>query len=714
MDGLTPPSGFRALPDEAPLAMPVQSLRAKPTRSPRPASSPRLIGARRLLIIGGAIALTGIGAWQTKLVLAANGLTPLAAIMLLLFVALFAWIALSFVSAIAGFVSLLAGGGRRLIDVAAPMPTTRTALLMPCYNENPTRVMRGLHAIRDSLCEAGVGDAFDIFILSDSTDPEIWIAEEAGFLTLRRSLGAGHLFYRRRTKNTARKAGNIADWVTRWGGAYEQFLILDADSLMEGETLRQLVSAMQAHPDVGIIQTLPVLTGGTTLFARLQQFAGRVYGPMIAHGIAWWHGAEGNYWGHNAMIRTRAFSEAAGLPDLPGEKPFGGHILSHDFIEAAFLRRAGWAVQMMPALTGSYEESPPGLLDLAVRDRRWCQGNLQHAKVLPARGLHWVSRLHLLTGIGSYITAPLWLLFMLTGVLIALRDRIVPPDYFPAGKALFPVWPVVDPVRAMWMFVATMALLLIPKLLGCIACLAGPDWRGTRGGARLFGGLLLETLCSGLLAPIVMLTQSADVVSILLGRDAGWNPQRRDGEPPRVVDIIRRYRGHTVTGICMAIVLWLISPPLAAWMSPIILGLGLSVPLVAWTSRDARPGLGLLRTPEESRPPRVRQRVAALGREAAEEPVAPLAIERLARDREFFAAHRSMLPPPRRQWIDPLNVPLLIGLAKLDEAPNLALAWSAMTREEQVACLADARALDVMERRAREIVPVKEAALSAT
>ena len=343
---------------------------------------------------------------------------------------------------------------------------------MPTYNEQPARIMAGLQAIWESLRDTGAADAFDLFILSDTTDPEIWIAEEAGFLALRdNTAGHAQIFYRRRPRNVARKSGNIAEWVTRFGGAYAQFLILDADSLMSGETLVRLAGAMERHPDVGLIQTLPIIIGATTLFARVQQFAGRVYGPLIAHGIAWWHGAEGNYWGHNAMIRTRAFAECAGLPELAGRKPFGGPIMSHDFVEAALMRRGGWAVHMVPGVRGSYEEVPPTLTDLAVRDRRWCQGNLQHLAVLPSRGLAAISRLHLLTGIGSYITAPLWLLFILTGILIAVQARFVLPDYFPQGKSLFPQWPVVDPVRAMWMFVGTMGLLLVPKLLGCIVIL---------------------------------------------------------------------------------------------------------------------------------------------------------------------------------------------------------------------------------------------------
>ena len=203
--------------------------------------------------------------------------------------------------------------------------------------------------------------------------------------------------------------------------------------------------------------------------------------------------------------------------------------MSHDFVEAALMRRGGWAVHMVPGVRGSYEEVPPTLTDLAVRDRRWCQGNLQHTAVLPTRGLHAISRLHLLTGIGSYITAPLWLLFILTGILIAVQARFVPPDYFPAGKSLFPQWPVIDPVRAMWMFVGTMALLLVPKLFGCIAILLrGAERRGCGGALRLFAGMLFETLIAGLIAPVVMLTQSIDVVAILLGRDSGWNAQRRE------------------------------------------------------------------------------------------------------------------------------------------------------------------------------------------
>ena len=706
MDSLTTRTDFRALPAETPIAMPVQSLRVAPARGSRLPSSPRGIAGRRLLVIGGAIALTGLGLWQMELVLAVNGLTPLAVVILVLFGGLFTWIALSFTSALAGFLSLLTGGGLWPVKGAATMPATRTALLMPCYNESPARVMAGLQAIWESLREAGADDVFDIFILSDTTDANAWVAEEAAFLALRQRTGSQRIFYRRRKQNVARKAGNIADWVKRWGGAYPQFLILDADSVMQAGTLLRLVMAMEAHPGIGLIQTLPIITGGSTLFARLQQFASRVYGPLIARGIAWWHGAEGNYWGHNAVIRTRAFADHAGLPELPGRKPFGGPILSHDFIEAALLRRAGWAVHMVPALAGSYEECPPNLIDLAVRDRRWCQGNLQHLAILPARGLHWVSRLHLLTGIASYLTAPLWLLFLLASILITLQARFVLPDYFPnVGKSLFPVWPVIDPVRAMWMFVGTMGLLLMPKLLGFLVVLAhGAERRGCGGGLRLLAGLLLETLISGLLAPVVMLTQSAAVVAIFAGRDSGWKPQRRDDGALPVGETVRRYRGHTILGVATGCTAWLVSPSLALWMSPVVLGLALAIPLALWTGRrGAFARTGLLRIPEELQPPAVLARATSLAREFARAEQGALALpDRLLRDPALLSAHRDMLPPARTRWTDPVEVPLLTGCVKLAEAPDLAMAWGAMSRDERITCLADAEALDLIIVRAGE------------
>ena len=494
------PVDTATLPPETPLEMPVQRLRgrpAPPTR--RPLTSPGGMFWRRAFVMIIAIAMTIEAAREMLRVLDVGGFTMAIGGLLVLFVALFAWIAFSFASTLGGFVSCLMRGGLRLgITRAGPRPSLsgRTALLMPTYNESPARVMAGLRAIIESIAGTGTASHFDVFILSDTTDPAVATQEREAFAALRIAVqGSGTVFYRRRDKNTERKAGNIADWVRRFGGAYPQMLILDADSVMTGDSIVRLAAAMEQHDDVGLIQTLPIVVNGTTLFARMQQFAGRVYGPLIAHGIAWWHGADSNYWGHNAMIRTRAFAEQAGLPTLRGRKPFGGHILSHDFVEAALIRRGGWAVHMVPGLHGSYEEVPPSLVELSARDRRWCQGNLQHMAVVSGRGLHWVSRLHLLMGIGSYITAPMWLFFIIVGMLISLQARFIRPEYFPHGRSLFPTWPIVDPVRAKWVFIATMGVLLVPKVLSYIVLLFdGRARRGCGGAIRAAMSVLIETV----------------------------------------------------------------------------------------------------------------------------------------------------------------------------------------------------------------------------
>ncbi len=692
MDGLT--ASFHGMPPEAPLEMAAQSFRHKPSRTPRPASSPRSIAWRRLLVVGGAIALTVAATREMALVLGSNGLTTLAYLILALFVSLFAWIALALTSAIAGFVSVLTHGGRRLDTAQAEPVQGRTALLMPAYNEAPARIMAALEALHHDLATAGAGAQFDLFVLSDTRDPAAWIAEEAAFLQLRARVG-GNVFYRRRAQNTERKAGNIADWIRRWGGGYDQFLILDADSVMTADCVLRLVAAMERTPDAGLIQSLPVIVGGRTLFARMQQFAGRLYGPVIAHGIAWWHGAEGNYWGHNAIIRTRAFAEAAGLPTLPGRKPFGGHILSHDFVEAALLRRAGWAIHMMPAVEGSYEEGPPSLADVAVRDRRWCQGNLQHAAVLPTRGLHWISRLHLMMGIGAYGTAPLWLAFLLTGIILSLEAHFVLPNYFPSGPSLFPRWPVVDPVRSMWLFIITMAVLLGPKLLATLAgLLRGAERRAFGGGIRLIASVLVETLLAALIAPIAMLTQSAAVISILSGQDGGWQPQQRDDGAVAWRDVVRAYLPHTMAGLVLGLASALVSIPLLLWMTPVVLGLVLAIPLASLTARrsvgSAFARIGLLGTPEE------RNRLPVLAKvSAAAADYTPFAdpVATLFADPGLLAAHLAMLPRPR-QHDERYDPALLIARAKLDDSTSFAGARTLLTKQELAAALTDAPCLD--------------------
>ncbi|WP_409460524.1 glucans biosynthesis glucosyltransferase MdoH [Stenotrophomonas maltophilia] len=622
-------AGWALLPAESPLPMPEQTLRQGALKVRRHRTSPRLIGLRRFYIFGGTLAMTALATRMMWRVLSANGISVLEACLLVLFVGLFAWIALSFASALAGFLTAVFDRGYRLgIDPDKPLPTvhSRTALLMPTYNEDPRRLLAGLQAIYESVAATGQLERFDFFVLSDTRREDIARAEEQVFAELRERVPEGmtRLFYRRRGDNSGRKAGNIADWVRRFGGAYPQMLILDADSLMTGDSIVRLVAGMEHNADVGLIQTLPSVIGGRTLFARMQQFGGRVYGPVIARGVAWWHGAESNYWGHNAIIRTRAFADHAGLPALPGRKPFGGHVLSHDFVEAALMRRGGWAAHMVPYLGGSYEEGPPTLTDLLVRDRRWCQGNLQHGKVVGSAGLHWISRTHMLIGIGHYFTAPMWAMLMLIGIAIPLFQEGID---FNALLHLSPsvYWRAQDEQQVVRLFAATMAVLLLPKVLGYLAMLLDPaDRRGCGGAIRAFVSMLVETVLAALMAPVVMYVQSRGVAEVLSGRDSGWDAQQRDDGGISWMALIRGYGGLGVFGAFMGVLAWAVSPSLAAWMAPVVIGMVLAIPVVALTSSRG-PGaflhrLGLLDIPEENIPPPVLVRAAQLRREAAEQP----------------------------------------------------------------------------------------------
>ena len=692
---------YPALPPEAPLEMIQQSLWvSQPTESRLP-TAPFLMWLRRAFVLGSTILLTGVAAYQMYLVVTVNGPTFLQVIILILYIALFAWIAFSFITMVIGFFLYVSGGSAALaIEHHGSLPnvTTRCALLVPTYNETPYRVFARVQAIIESVEFTGQLAHFDFYILSDTANPEIWIEEEKEFFRIQNSAsGRGQIFYRHRTNNEGRKAGNVAEWIRRFGGHYETMIVLDADSLMTGDAIVRLVHAMERHPRVGLIQTLPMIVNANTLFARLQQFAGRVYGPLVAYGISWWHGTEGNYWGHNAIIRVRAFADAAGLPTLRGRKPFGGPIMSHDFVEAAFMRRKGWAAHLAPGLSGSFEESPPSLDDYTIRDRRWCQGNLQHFGVLSAKGLHWVSRLHLLTGIGAYITAPMWLCFLLLGVLISLQAHFVRPEYFAPGFSLFPRWPTEDPYRAALVFIGTMGILMVPKLLGLIA------FGAVRTDHRRFGGLFLsiviEIIISGLLAPTMMWKQSVAVIQILLGRDAGWSAQQREGTSAPFKATLRKYAGSTLTGFVLAAAASAVSLPLFWWMSPVILGLLLAVPLAMLTSSaavgKAMRSLGLLVIPEEDNPPLVVTRSDELASTFKPSVKQESSLWRqLLADPTFSTRHREMLPEPPCLQRGEVNVDLVVGIAKLDQCTSITEAIETLSTQEKRALLGNREAFD--------------------
>ncbi|RXT34559.1 glucans biosynthesis glucosyltransferase MdoH [Bradyrhizobium betae] len=703
LPALSPELGIRYLPEETPLPMRPCRLDATNRADGARLRTTPAVAARRLFILGGTAAITAAGAFEMYDVLKVGGVTVLEGMVFGLFLVLLAWIAFSFVSSLAGFFVLLRGRPDVLpIDGDGPLPgiTGRTAMLLPTYNEDQHHLMARLRAMYESIGETGQAALFDWFLLSDTTDPDTWIAEELAFLELQRNCGSGHLYYRHRSDNTARKSGNIAEWVRRFGGAYDYMIILDADSLMSGETIVRLAAAMEANPQAALIQTLPIVVNARTLISRLQQFSGRLYGPLIAAGNAWWHASEGNYWGHNAIIRVQAFAQEAGLPELRGRKPFGGHILSHDFVEAALMRRAGWGIFMAPGLGGSFEEVPPSLLDFAARDRRWCQGNLQHLAVLPARGLHWVSRLHLLTGIGSYLTAPLWLLFLLLGILISLQAYFVKPEYFPKGFSLFPTWPAQDPVLAAWVFAATMGLLIVPKLLAYLVLLTKRAERQAFGGGfRVLLAVVAESLLAALIAPSMMIFQSTAVAEILLGRDAGWQVQRRsDGRITRD-EVYRKFTVPTLCGVAMAASAYAVSLPLLLWMSPVVIGLVCAIPIGLVTSTAPRMAQ-LFATPEDNRAPALLQRARELASLARIE--AHGALIELGENPALLGRHmQSLEAPPRKSG--QIDIDLAIARAKIEQSDDFEEVVSNLSARETLAVLKHRHSLEQVMRMPRAI-----------
>ncbi|WP_237155165.1 glucans biosynthesis glucosyltransferase MdoH [Oryzibacter oryziterrae] len=695
------------MPSETPGEMPPQNLSRFDRKSRRKLvnRSSRSSWLRRLAVLGGTALLLGYAFNEMYSVLALGDVTPIEWVVLVLFTITFAWIALSSVASVFGFLTIVTRHFRPAKPVASTRLTKRTAMLMPTYNEDPSRVFASIEAMARDVESLGQSHAFDWFVLADTTDPEVVLQEETALLLARRRLGrTTRIYYRRRRNNTAKKAGNVADFCRRWASAYDHLLVLDADSLMDGHTIVELARRMEADPDAGLIQTIPQLVNGTTIVARLQQFAGRVYGPVVGTGLSWWVQKEGNFWGHNAIIRRAAFLECAGLPELPGKAPFGGHIMSHDFVEAALIRRAGWNVIIADDLNGSFEESPPSLVDLAIRDRRWCQGNLQHVKVIGAKGLHWISRMHILTGIMSYLASPLWLLLILAGFALTLQAHYIRPEYFKDEFQLFPSWPRIDAERALALFGLTMSVLFVPKVLGLIAFLFDREQRRASGGVLgLILSFVFEAFVSALIAPIMMLIQTGAVSEILMRRDAGWKPQRRDDGGLPLKELVARHRWHVLIGMAMTAAAYADSWVLLAWLSPALIGMLLAVPISGLTGSMVVgrfiKRLGLLRTPEEKTTPQIRERMEEVrpAYEAilSEAPDIVTLVADPAWNVQHLAIVDHMAPRPRGR-VDPVSA---LVAAKVNEAESVEEAVSFLDSKERATLIATPHLLEALKRK---------------
>lgn len=554
-----------------------------------PDNYPDSTATRRGVVLLNAV-ITLVGGWTMFRWLSADDrITSVDILSLGLFTALFAWIAFSF--------SMSVMGGRRRESVSSSAdgrPTkeltpesgesdNRVAILVPVYNENPLRVFAAVAAMREQLLvqladhEADHQTRFDFYVLSDTTDPDVWLKEEWCWSQLiEQCESINHsadpsnheigIFYRHRSNNVARKSGNLSEFLEKWGSHYEHMIVLDADSLMTAETMLEMVHRMRRDPKLGILQVPPTPVGRSSLFARLQQFAAAVYGATFADAFDRFAGDQGNYFGHNAILRIDPFMRHCHLPRLNGTPPLGGEILSHDFVEAALLVRAGWKVRLATDLGGSFEECPTTIVDFAQRDHRWCQGNLQHFPIMMASGIHPISRLHFLSGIFSYIASPIWLMFLISGLLVAWTS-----DSMNATETT---------TLTLSLFAASMLLLLLPKMIAIANVLRDPVQRQRLGGSfRIISSTIVETLATVLLAPITAVYHTRFVVAVLSGSNVRWAAQNRDETGVSLAQAVRDHWQITLLGLIAGSTMLMTAPQWLIWFSPIIAGWLLSVPI---------------------------------------------------------------------------------------------------------------------------------------
>jgi membrane glycosyltransferase len=515
-----------------------------------------------------------------------------------LFVLLFAWVSAGFLTAVLGFWVQLHPDPHALTVPSSPTdlpldPNARTALIMPICHEQVRSVFAGLRATCESLAATRDATLFDVFILSDSRDPAILAEELAAWEELRDQLGHRlNLFYRVRARRGRKKAGNVADFCRRWGKDYRYMVVLDADSVMTGSALTTLVSLMERNPSAGIIQTLPRSVGLDTVHARSQQFAGRVTGQLFTAGMQYWQLGESHYWGHNAILRVAPFMRHCGLALLPGKGSLSGEILSHDFVEAALLRRAGYHVWIVPGIEGSYEQQPAHLLEELQRDRRWCQGNLKNFRLLWEPGFHAVHRAMLLTGVLAYASAPLWMAY----ILVSLGLTVLAPD-----APLLPVlWP------------ATLSMLFIPRLLALLVLFKRGEQAKFGGAPTLLASAFTEATLSLLQAPLRMVAHTLFVLTALTGFRLEWKSPAREASTLAWRNTWQHYRPLFLIAAGGLALASLRGPTLMVFLLPIALPWLLAAPLAVATSHSTRflkmRGLSLLDIPEERRVPSVLRR----------------------------------------------------------------------------------------------------------
>jgi membrane glycosyltransferase len=539
-------------------------------------------------------------AWAAS-ILASGGWTFVDAVALACFAVGTPWSVLGFWNAVIGLSMLhLRRDGLREVapylasgDSNAPIVAT-TAVIMTLRNEDPGRAIRRLRTMKDSLEATGYGASFAYFVLSDTDAAPLVEAEKAAIDDWRASdRDADRIVYRRRATNAGFKAGNVREFCLTHGRDFELMLPLDADSLMTGAAIVRLVRIMQAHPKIGILQSLVVGAPSDSAFARIFQFGMRHGMRAYTMGQAWWVGDCGPFRGHNALVRIRPFVEACALPELPGRPPLGGPILSHDQVEAALMRRAGFEVRVLPIEDGSFEDNPPDALEFIRRDVRWCQGNMQYLKLLDLPGLQPISRFQLVWAILMFAGVPAWT------IMIALAPAVGADAM---SIANFPV------ASAQALYLTFLMMYLSPKLAGLVDALLAP------GEVRRFGGALrfsasaaLELVFSFLQGAVTTIRTSAFMLGLPFGYSIRWSGQRRDAAGLRWLDAADALWPQIAFGAIVCSALAAVSPALLIWSLPLTAGYLLAIPFAVVTA-GPRAGAfmrrhGIAAIPEDFAPP---------------------------------------------------------------------------------------------------------------
>jgi membrane glycosyltransferase len=531
---------------------------------------------RRAFVIAVNLVTYGALALWMGAILGAGGWTLVDGLLFAGFLIATPWTVLGFWNAALGL--WLLHGRRDGMAAVAPYASgrdepirARTAILMTLRNEDPARAFRRLRVVKDSLDATGYGERFRYFVLSDTSLPEIAAAEEAMAAAWRSEVPDPEaIVYRRRARNTGFKAGNVRDFCEGPGRDFDFMLPLDADSLMAGEAILRLVRVMQAAPKLGILQSLVVGAPSGSAFARVFQFGMRHGMRPYTMGSAWWTAECGPFWGHNALVRIAPFTEHCHLPLLPGKPPLGGHVLSHDQVEAALMRKAGYEVRVLPQEGGSWEENPPTIFEFSARDLRWCQGNMQYLKLVNLPGLRPMSRFQLAWAILMFIGVP-----AMTGMIALSPLKALEADAVPAGAAI-------------GLYLTFLAMYLSPKLAGFVDVALTPGGLERYGGAsRFFAGAAIEVAFSFLLGAVTTFRLTLFMIGLLFGRSVVWNGQARDAHGVAWTTALRGLWPVTLFGIAVCGALALLAPQALLWSLPLTAGYLVAVPFAVASASPA-------------------------------------------------------------------------------------------------------------------------------